>query len=124
MRLTKNFSRDEMKCPCCDACKMNPTFMAALQLIRSNVDRPFRINSGYRCETHNLHIGSRGTRHPKGMAVDISTLGWPSDDLHYLMFELTSYGSDEHNYKTGIGIYRSHIHFDFRINDEALWISL
>jgi hypothetical protein len=27
-KITKNFTTDEMKCPCCDACEMDVNFMA------------------------------------------------------------------------------------------------
>lgn len=125
MMLTKNFSYDELKCPCCDRLEMDQDFLTALQEIRDTVGRPFDINSAYRCESHNLLVGGAQTsKHRLGMAVDISTIRWSPDDLHYLLFEMTSYHSDSHDYNTGVGIYKNHIHFDLRVDQESLWVNL
>jgi uncharacterized protein YcbK (DUF882 family) len=104
---------------------MENVFLKALQEIRESVDRPFVLTSAYRCANYNLEVGGKlSSRHTIGMAVDISTKGWRSDDLHYLMFELTSYHCVNDDYNTGIGIYRKHIHFDFRLDQESMWINL
>lgn len=124
MMLTKNFSVEELQCPCCKIANMNPIFMSGLQKIRTLVGRPFIINSGYRCAEHNKSIGGAdSSRHLQGLAVDVSIIKWNSSDLHYLVYELSSYTSNDHDYNTGIGIYNSHIHFDFRMEKEALWTS-
>lgn len=121
--LTKNFSYEELQCPCCGEMQIEMTFLDTLQEIRDAVGRPFVLSSGYRCKEHNFKIGGASTsRHLYGCAVDILTAGWSSDDLHYLMFELTSV-QNEH-YDTGIGIYKRHIHFDFRESSESLWVNL
>ena len=72
-KITKNFTTDEMKCPCCDACEMDDEFMNALQDIRTICDFGFKVNSAYRCEIYNNKVSnnSRG-QHAKGQAVDIS----------------------------------------------------
>ena len=72
-KLTKNFTTDEMKCPCCDECNMDDAFMMALQDIRTNCGFGFKVNSAYRCEAYNNKI-SNNTRgqHATGNAVDIS----------------------------------------------------
>lgn len=123
--LTKNFSYAELACPCCSSLYMEELFLDSLQEIRDQMDRPMVINSGYRCRRHNLKIGGRlSSRHLIGAAVDISTRGWDPSDLHYLVFLLTSYHSEKHDYNTGIGIYKNHIHFDLRVDDEILWVDL
>ena len=72
-KITKNFTTDEMKCPCCDACEMDDVFMAALQDIRSQCGFGFKVNSAYRCEIYNNKISSNSRgQHTKGQAVDIS----------------------------------------------------
>lgn len=125
MQITRNFDFEELACPCCDRMEMEQRFLDALQEIRDAVGRPFTINSGYRCEAHNLNIGGAlSSRHLMGMAVDISTRGWAPDDLHYLLFEMSSYQSDSHELNTGIGIYKHHIHFDLREDRESLWVRL
>ena len=125
MQLTKNFSYQELCCPCCERLEIDEQFLTALQEIRDAVGRPFKINSGYRCESHNMLIGgARTSKHLLGCAVDISTGNWAASDLHYLIFEITSYHSDDHELNTGLGIYPYHIHFDLRIDDESAWIRL
>ena len=44
-KITKNFTTDEMKCPCCGECKMDQQFMANLQRVREQCGFGFRINS-------------------------------------------------------------------------------
>lgn len=99
--------------------------MSALEEIRRSVDRPFKINSGFRCYAHNMNVGGAITsRHMRGMAVDISTVGWSPDDLHYLMFEITSYQDVENLLSSGMGVYKSWIHFDLRPDKESAWVNL
>jgi len=123
--LTKNFSYDELSCPCCSSLNVDADFLDSLQEIRDQMDRPMFINSGFRCPKHNLEIGGRlSSRHLLGTAVDISTKGWDPCDLHYLVFLLTSHHSEKHDYNTGVGIYKNHIHFDLRVDDDSLWVDL
>ena len=72
-KLTKNFTTDEMKCPCCDKCEMDEGFMSFLQGVRSKCGFGFKINSAYRCSEHNAKV-SKNTRgqHSTGQAVDVS----------------------------------------------------
>ena len=72
-KITKNFTTDEMKCPCCDKCEMDEQFMANLQRIREQCGFGFRINSAYRCDEYNAKV-SNNTRgqHATGQAVDVS----------------------------------------------------
>ena len=72
-KITKNFTTDEMKCPCCSQCMMDDGFMAALQSVRSKCGFGFRINSAYRCSEYNAKV-SKNTRgqHSTGHAADIS----------------------------------------------------
>ena len=70
--ITKNFTEDELKCPCCDKVAMDSDFMANLQEIRDLCGFGLKVNSGYRCESHNAKV-SKSSRndHTKGKAVDI-----------------------------------------------------
>ena len=72
--ITKNFTTDEMKCPCCDACEMDMEFMNNLQEVREKCGFGFRVNSAYRCDKYNAKV-SKNTRgqHSTGEAVDIKT---------------------------------------------------
>ena len=56
-KITKNFTTNEMKCPCCDKCEMDEGFMISLQDIRSRCGFGFRVNSAYRCKEYNNKSG-------------------------------------------------------------------
>ena len=72
-KITKNFTVNEMKCPCCNKCEMDMEFMETLQTIREQCGFGFRINSAYRCGEYNNKV-SNNTRgqHATGQAVDVS----------------------------------------------------
>ena len=72
-KITKNFTVNEMKCPCCGKCEMDEKFMANLQRLREICGFGFRINSAYRCADYNAKV-SNNTRgqHATGQAVDVS----------------------------------------------------
>jgi len=75
MRLTKNFTDDEFRCPCCGEIVDSLTFrafLAKLQDARNLACIPFVITSGYRCKSHNKAIGGKAdSSHLKGLAADI-----------------------------------------------------
>lgn len=73
--LSKNFTREEFKCPCgCTRQMVDSELAEKLQLIRDKVDRPLKITSGYRCILHNAAVGgSSGSKHRYGMAADWRT---------------------------------------------------
>jgi uncharacterized protein YcbK (DUF882 family) len=74
MRLTRNFTDDEFKCPCCGRVEINGAFIHQLQTARDIASVPFVINSGYRCGDHNWRVGgSPDSSHKKGLAADIRT---------------------------------------------------
>ena len=65
MMITKNFSSAEMMCSCgCGEDAMDPDFMSILQNIREDMNRPLRISSGVRCQTHNSLVSSTGSNGP------------------------------------------------------------
>ena len=72
-KITKNFTTDEMKCPCCGKCEMDTEFMENLQRVREQCGFGFRVNSAYRCAEYNAKVSSntRG-QHSTGQAVDVS----------------------------------------------------
>lgn len=124
MHITKNFTKNELECPCCSRCNMDPTFMEVLQQVRYDVDRPFKINSGYRCQAHNTLVSnSPKSRHIYGMAVDISIANWSGKEIYSLLFHLTNVGPRK-GYGTGLGVYPKHIHFDIRDTYNTCWIEV
>jgi len=77
MRLTRNFTDDEFKCPCCgkllDSLPFR-SFVAKLQDARNIAGIPFVITSGCRCLKHNEAVGSKpDSSHLMGIAADIRT---------------------------------------------------
>jgi len=75
MRVTRNFTDDEFKCPCCgefvDSLPFR-AFLAKLQDARNIASIPFVITSGYRCPEYNKAVGGKSdSSHLKGLAADI-----------------------------------------------------
>ena len=70
----KNFSEGEFRCKCgCGSALMDAEFLDQLQFLRDFVAFPLKINSGYRCPTHNNKVSGTGFTgpHTTGKAVDI-----------------------------------------------------
>jgi uncharacterized protein YcbK (DUF882 family) len=103
-KITKNFTTNEMKCPCCNQCDMDDEFMINLQRIREQCGFGFRVNSAYRCEEYNNKVSSntRG-QHVTGQAVDISMKD------RYKRFELLNKAIDNGYFKD-IAIAKTFIH--------------
>lgn len=77
MKLTKNFSKSEFDCKCgCvmpnDVLENIKELAYHLQRLRDKLDKPIKINSAYRCVTHNRKIGgAKNSQHILGNASDI-----------------------------------------------------
>ena len=92
-----NFTEAEFACQCgCGKADMDPAFMGKLQQVRTAIDMPMRITSGYRCPDHNDNVSSTGRTgpHTTGRACDIGVQG---ADAKKLLSHLTIHFS-------GIGI--------------------
>ena len=90
------FSEDELRCKGTDECSMNDSFMEKLINIRSELDRPMIINSGYRHPAHNSAIGGvKDSPHVFGRAVDIAAIGEVAYEIVRLAIK---------NGMTGIGV--------------------
>ena len=115
--LSKNFKVSEIACPCCGKINVDPQFIDQLQQLRNVLNKPFKINSAYRCERHNREVGGViNSYHRKGSAVDVSTKSWKSSELFMLISKSIEYGFG------GIGIDRNFIHLDLRKGDAKLWV--
>jgi uncharacterized protein YcbK (DUF882 family) len=68
----RNFKITEFACKCCGEVHMEDSFLDMIDAARDIAGVPFKINSGYRCPTHNAAIGSTSENHPAGRAADIS----------------------------------------------------
>jgi uncharacterized protein YcbK (DUF882 family) len=123
MRLTNNFYLKEFECHCgCDMPRnvMENVFKLSdtLQFLRNRTQNAIRINSAYRCESHNKSIGSNSTsQHVLGKAADI-TIGKmkpkaTADLIERLMDE-------EVILQGGLGRYNTFTHIDIR-GTKARW---
>lgn len=80
--LSPHFSRHEFKCKCCRACPIDSKLINALEALRGALGVPIHINSGYRCQAHNLEVGGkRDSRHLVGQAADIVVAGLTINEL-------------------------------------------
>ncbi len=79
-----------------------------LQALRSALQRPVLITSGYRNPVHNARVGGApNSLHLKGMAADIYVRGLSLEQLARAARDLDF---------TGIGIYGAFLHVDIREN--------
>tara|TARA_R100001082_G_scaffold13518_1_gene6970 strand:+ start:646 stop:1068 length:423 start_codon:yes stop_codon:yes gene_type:complete len=69
----ENFSPEEIACRGTGKLFVSEPFLDMLQELRTALDRPLRISSGYRSPEHNAKVSSTGTDgpHTTGKAVDI-----------------------------------------------------
>ena len=103
-KITKNFTTDEMKCPCCGECNMDDSYMADLQEIRTICEFGFKVNSGYRCKSHNAEVSKNSRNdHTLGKAVDIHMTD------RYKRSTLLGYLLDSDNFRD-IAIAKTFIH--------------
>lgn len=77
IQLTPHLSNREFRCKCrtkaCQVTKIGEVFKIAYENFRIKAGVNFRINSGFRCESHNKKIGgAEKSKHKLGNAVDIA----------------------------------------------------
>ncbi len=78
IQISENFKLNEFECRCCGQVKINSELLKRLQAIRTQVGRPIRITSGYRCPNHNRAVGGHpNSRHMIGDAADFQIIGMP-----------------------------------------------
>ncbi len=71
-----NFSEAEMRCKHTGQCEMDPDFMDKLQALRSRLDKPLAVTSGYRAASHPVEAAkAEPGAHSRGMAADIECDG-------------------------------------------------
>ena len=101
---------------------MDHTFLRMLDKAREIAGISFKINSGYRSETHNIKVGgvprsetNRGSSHLYGFAADISCTN--SNHREIIVRSLIQAGF------TRLGVAKSFIHVDNDPNKvDALWL--
>ena len=123
MKLTKNFDLKEFECKC--GCEMplevyeNVIKLAGeLQKLRTYLDRPIRINSAYRCESHNTKSGgSKTSQHLLGKASDVVIDSLKPAEVHKIINDLIDMGE---MLQGGLGLYDTFVHYDIR-KSKARW---
>lgn len=117
MKLSKNFSKSEFDCKC--GCEMPDNILNnikelayQLQRLRDKFNKPIKINSAYRCESHNKAIGgSKNSQHKLGLAADIVVKDKTPDEVYDFINKLQNLNMIT---KGGLGRYNTFTHFDVR----------
>lgn len=107
-QLSPHFHRREFRCPCCGVDTVDAELLELLEGVRDRFGFPVRITSGYRCETHNRHVGgSAGSYHLVGQAADIQVDRVRSKRVYAFLNQAypDCYGIIE---------YPNHVHIDVR----------
>lgn len=119
MKLTQNFNLSEFDCN--DGSKTPKEVVLRLQklaiqlqVLRDYLDRPIKVNSGYRSISHNSKIGGvKGSQHTLGNAADIVIEGYTSEEVAYHLEKLIQAGAI---LQGGIGVYNTFVHYDIGFN--------
>jgi|SRR6056297_481279 len=123
MKLSKNFYKKEFECK--DGSKMpddvyyNIQKLAnQLQVLRSVLNKPININSGYRSPFYNKLIGGvKNSQHTFGKAADISVVGLEPKEVYDAIEDLINKGN---MLQGGLGLYKNFVHYDIR-GKRARW---
>lgn len=120
MKISLNFDQDEFECPCsvCNNAefKLDNLLLDNLQEVRTKIDKPLVITSGYRCTTHNIDVGGKKTSsHLKGRAADIAT------ESSYYRFLLLRSLLTKFN-RIGIGSNFIHVDVDIEKPENLIWV--
>jgi len=119
MKLTKNFNLSEFTCKCGN-CEIPPDVLGnikilaeQLQIIRNRLNKPIKINSGYRCKYHNdiTVKGSKNSQHKLGTAADIVIKGMSANKVFSFVNKLMVLNTINLG---GLGQYDNFTHVDFR----------
>ncbi len=114
IKITENFHLNEFECRHCKSVKLHPELLSKLQVLRTTLNKPLIVNSGYRCPIHNKNVGgATQSQHLEGTAADINihSIDMPIEGIA-LIAESKGF--------TGIGLYNNFIHLDVRASP-ARW---
>ena len=89
-----------------------------LEMLRTFLDAPIKINSGYRSKDHNKKVGgAKNSQHLYGKASDIVIKGFTPHEVAEAIEGLIRLGVMDEG---GIGIYNTFTHYDIR-GTKARW---
>ena len=119
--LSAHFSDREFRCPgdncCSNSAPVDWELTSSLEQLREIAGAPLRINSGFRCRTHNRTIrNSRATsQHIRGKAADIAL------PRGITIEEFARMAEDVPGFREGgVGLYDRFMHVDVR-GHRARW---
>ncbi len=111
-RVRRNFTREELACPCCGFMNISEDALDKLQDLRDLMGAPLKINSAARCPKHNKAVGGAprsqhlSTPDHQSTAFDVALAGHDKTKL----IELAEFVGFR-----GIGSsYRTFVHIDDR----------
>tara|TARA_R110000803_G_scaffold9252_1_gene29355 strand:- start:517 stop:921 length:405 start_codon:yes stop_codon:yes gene_type:complete len=89
-----------------------------LEVLRSHLNKPISVTSGFRSETHNNRIGGKkNSQHLLGKASDLQVKGLKPKKVYDAIEKLISQGK---MLQGGLGLYDTFVHYDIR-GEEARW---
>lgn len=102
--VSKNFTAEELSCPCCGVYGVTASALDKLQRVRDILGKPLYINSAFRCKKYNEEIGGAPkSQHLLGNAFDVRLQGIGRPVL-LAAAKLAGF--------TGIGLYNTFVHLD------------
>ena len=94
------------------------TLASQLEVLRSHLNKPITVTSGFRSEIHNTRIGgSKTSQHLLGKAADLQIKGVKPKKVYDTIEKLIKQGK---MLEGGLGLYDTFVHYDTR-GDEARW---
>jgi len=114
-QLSEHFKSSEFACHCgCGASDVSSELIDLLEDIRATIGHPIIINSGRRCQAHNVECGGKPrSQHLLGNAADIHVVGLSPKELATII---------ERKFKPGgMGVYATFVHVDVRPGPKARW---
>ena len=84
-RIAPFLTHDEFKCKCsdknCHFTLVDSQLIQSWHKLRKKWDKPLKVNSGFRCQSHNESVGGTSKSfHTKGSAIDIDTNSMNNSD--------------------------------------------
>lgn len=122
-KISKNFSLEEFKCKdgsdIPNTALLNIVELARnLEVLRTAINKPITITSGYRSPKYNAKIGGvKDSQHLRGTAADIKVSGMTPKEVALVIEGLIESGKMKEG---GIGVYPTFTHYDHR-NRKARW---
>ena len=122
--LSKNLSRYEMKCACCDFDTVDFDLVKVLQdcvdHFSNGVPAYIHISGGNRCEAHNTTIegAAKNSQHIYGRAADFKLIRVESRQQIDPVI-IYNYLCDKYSGKYGVGLYSNRCHVDTRTH--GIW---